>query len=97
MTENGKILSIQNLSTFFDTELGVAKAVQDVSFEIEKGKTLALVGESGCGKSVTALSIMRLIPTPPGRIESGKIFYREHNILEFSEKQMRGIRGNKSR
>jgi oligopeptide/dipeptide ABC transporter ATP-binding protein len=95
MTENGKILSIQNLSTFFDTELGVAKAVQDVSFEIEKGKTLALVGESGCGKSVTALSIMRLIPTPPGRIESGKIFYREHNILEFSEKQMRGIRGNK--
>jgi oligopeptide/dipeptide ABC transporter ATP-binding protein len=95
MTENGTILSVQNLSTFFDTELGVAKAVQDVSFEIEKGKTLALVGESGCGKSVTALSIMRLIPTPPGRIESGKIFYREHNILEFSEKQMRGIRGNK--
>jgi oligopeptide/dipeptide ABC transporter ATP-binding protein len=95
MTENGTILSVQNLSTFFDTELGVAKAVQDVSFEIEKGKTLAIVGESGCGKSVTALSIMRLIPTPPGRIESGKIFYREHNILEFSEKQMRQIRGNK--
>ena len=95
MTENGRILSVQNLSTFFDTELGVAKAVQDVSFEIEKGKTLALVGESGCGKSVTALSIMRLIPTPPGRIESGKIFYREHNILKFSEKQMRQIRGNK--
>jgi oligopeptide/dipeptide ABC transporter ATP-binding protein len=95
MTENGTILSVQNLSTFFDTELGVAKAVQDVSFEIGKGKTLALVGESGCGKSVTALSIMRLIPTPPGRIESGKIFYREHNILEFSEKQMRQIRGNK--
>jgi oligopeptide/dipeptide ABC transporter ATP-binding protein len=95
MTENGTILSVQNLSTFFDTEQGVAKAVQDVSFEIEKGKTLALVGESGCGKSVTALSIMRLIPSPPGRIESGKILYREHNILEFSEKQMRQIRGNK--
>ena len=86
MTENGTILSVQNLSTFFDTEQGTAKAVQYVSFEIKKGKTLALVGESGCGKSVTALSIMRLIPAPPGRIESGKIFFRNHNLLELREK-----------
>jgi oligopeptide/dipeptide ABC transporter ATP-binding protein len=69
--------------------------VQDVSFDIKKGQTVALVGESGCGKSVTALSIMRLIPSPPGKIESGKIFFRNHNILELPEKQMRIIRGNK--
>jgi oligopeptide/dipeptide ABC transporter ATP-binding protein len=95
MTENGTILSVQNLSTFFDTEQGTAKAVQDVSFDIKKGQTLALVGESGCGKSVTALSIMRLIPTPAGRIASGKIFFRNHNILELPEKQMLRIRGHK--
>jgi oligopeptide/dipeptide ABC transporter ATP-binding protein len=95
MTDNGTILSIQNLSTFFDTEQGTAKAVQDVSFDIKKGQTLALVGESGCGKSVTALSIMRLIPSPPGRIASGKIFFKSRDILEFSERQMRRIRGNK--
>jgi peptide/nickel transport system ATP-binding protein/oligopeptide transport system ATP-binding protein len=95
MTDNGTILSVQNLSTFFETEQGTAKAVQDVSFDIKKGQTVALVGESGCGKSVTALSIMRLIPSPPGRIASGKIFFRERNILEFPEKQMRRIRGNK--
>ncbi len=95
MTDNGAILSVQNLSTFFDTEQGTAKAVQDVSFEIKKGKTLALVGESGCGKSVTALSIMRLVPAPPGRIASGKIFFKSRNILEFRERQMQRIRGNK--
>ena len=95
MTDNGTILSVQNLSTFFDTEQGTAKAVQDVSFDIKKGQTVALVGESGCGKSVTALSIMRLIPSPPGKIVSGKIFFRNHNVLELSEKQMQRIRGNK--
>lgn len=95
MTDNETILSVHNLSTFFQLELGTAKAVQDVSFEINKGQTLALVGESGCGKSVTALSIMRLIPSPPGKIASGKIFFRGRNILDFPEKQMRHIRGNK--
>jgi oligopeptide/dipeptide ABC transporter ATP-binding protein len=95
MTDNGTILSVQNLSTFFDTEQGTAKAVQNVSFDIKNGQTLALVGESGCGKSVTALSIMRLIPSPPGRIASGKIFFKSRNILEFPEKQMQRIRGNK--
>ncbi len=95
MTDNGIILSVQNLSTFFDTEQGTAKAVQDVSFDIKKGQTLALVGESGCGKSVTALSIMRLIPSPPGEIAAGKIFFKNHNILELPEKKMRLIRGDK--
>jgi peptide/nickel transport system ATP-binding protein/oligopeptide transport system ATP-binding protein len=96
MTNNNDIiLSVQNLSTFFETELGTAKSVQNVSYDIEKGKTLALVGESGCGKSVSALSIMRLIPSPPGRIVTGKILFKGENILEFSEKQMRKIRGNK--
>ncbi|MBN1787961.1 MAG: ABC transporter ATP-binding protein [Sedimentisphaerales bacterium] len=95
MTDNGTILSVQNLSTFFDTEDGTAKAVQNVSFDIKQGQTLALVGESGCGKSVTALSIMRLIPSPPGRIDSGKIFFKNRCLLELSEKHMRKIRGNK--
>jgi oligopeptide/dipeptide ABC transporter ATP-binding protein len=95
MTDSEKLLSVQNLSTWFETELGTAKSVQNVSFGIEKGKTLAIVGESGCGKSVTSLSIMRLVPTPPGRIVSGKILFDGQNILDFSEKQMRKIRGNK--
>jgi oligopeptide/dipeptide ABC transporter ATP-binding protein len=95
MAENGTLLSLENLSTHFFTEEGVAKAVQDVSFKIPHKKTFALVGESGCGKSVTALSIMRLIPAPPGRIVSGRIIFNGQNLLELSEKQMRDIRGNK--
>lgn len=95
MSQNETLLSIQNLSTSFFTEDGVAKAVQDVSFDIEKGKTFALVGESGCGKSVTALSIMRLVPAPPGKIVSGRIMLRGRGLLELSERQMRRIRGNR--
>ncbi|MCX5633039.1 MAG: ABC transporter ATP-binding protein [Phycisphaerae bacterium] len=95
MAENNTLLSVRNLSTFFDTEQGPAKAVQDVSFDIKPAETFALVGESGCGKSVTALSIMQLIPHPQGRIVSGKILFRNHNILELTERQMRVIRGNK--
>ncbi|MFA5291836.1 MAG: ABC transporter ATP-binding protein [Phycisphaerae bacterium] len=95
MSDNKTLLSISNLSTSFDTENGEAKAVQDVSFDIENGETFALVGESGCGKSVTALSIMKLVQKPAGRIASGKILFRGQNILEFPEKQMRKIRGNK--
>ena len=89
------ILSIKNLSTHFGTEDGVAKAVGDVSFDIKKGKTFALVGESGCGKSVTALSIMRLVPAPAGKIVAGDILFQGQSVLELSEKQMRQIRGNK--
>ena len=95
MTENGTLLSIEELSTHFFIEDGAAKAVQDVSLKIPRKKTFALVGESGCGKSVTALSIMRLIPYPPGRIVGGKILFDGQNLLELNEKEMREIRGNK--
>ncbi|MFH1614129.1 MAG: ABC transporter ATP-binding protein [Planctomycetota bacterium] len=88
------LLSVNNLSVSFFMEQGVAKAVQDVSLSIRKAHTFALVGESGCGKSVTALSIMRLISQPPGRIIGGKIILNGRNLLELSEKQMRSIRGN---
>jgi len=93
--DNNTLLTVKNISTCFFTEEGVAKAVQDVSFSIKKGKTFALVGESGCGKSVTALSIMRLIPDPPGKIVGGEIIFGQKNLLALSEKQMRTIRGNK--
>jgi len=89
-----KLLSIKNLSTYFYTEQGLAKALQDVSFDIPLGKTLAVVGESGCGKSVTALSVMRLIPWPPGKIISGRIEFEGQSLLDKSEEHMRHIRGN---
>ncbi len=95
MTQNGdNLLSIQNLSTHFYTEQGLVKAVQDVSFDIPLGKTLAVVGESGCGKSVTALSVMRLIPWPPGKIVAGSITFDDESLREASESRMRHIRGN---
>lgn len=90
-----KLLEVKNLVTNFYTDDGIASAVDDVSFEIEKGETLGLVGESGCGKSVSALSIMKLIPEPAGKIESGKIIFDDKNLLELSEKEMQGIRGNR--
>ncbi len=92
---NNALLSVENLSTYFYTPGGVAKAVQDVGFTIQSGKTFALVGESGCGKSVTALSIMRLIPNPPGKIVAGKIIFDGKNLLALPEKQLRQIRGNR--
>jgi oligopeptide/dipeptide ABC transporter ATP-binding protein len=95
MSDNKTLLSVRSLSTFFDTENGEAKAVQDVCFDIKNGETFALVGESGCGKSVTALSIMRLVQKPAGKIVSGEILLKSRDILKFSEKQMRRIRGNK--
>jgi len=89
-----KLLEVKNLKTYFYTDDGVAKAVDDVSFSLEKGETLGIVGESGCGKSVTALSIMRLIPEPPGKIAGGEIYFKGKNVLNFSEKEMQGLRGN---
>lgn len=89
------LLRINNLKTHFFTDAGVATAVDGVSFEAAAGKTVALVGESGCGKSVTALSIMRLVPTPPGRIVSGEVVLNGQNLLKLTEKEMRTIRGNK--
>ena len=95
MAQNSDILlSIKKLSTHFFTEQGLVKAVQDVSFDIPLGKTLAVVGESGCGKSVTALSVMRLIPWPPGKIVEGQIVFDGEPLLEASEARMRQIRGN---
>ena len=94
MNANDTLLSIQNLSTHFFTQQGLAKAVQEVSFDIPASQTVALVGESGCGKSVTALSILRLIPDPPGKIVAGKIMFKGRNLPELTESQMRRIRGN---
>jgi peptide/nickel transport system ATP-binding protein/oligopeptide transport system ATP-binding protein len=91
----GELLKIENLKTYFFTEEGVAKAVDGVSLSLQERETLALVGESGCGKSVTALSILRLIPDPPGKIVAGSILFEGINLLELSEKEMRKIRGNK--
>ena len=91
---NNHLLEIQGLKTYFHLETGVAKAVDDVSFYIDSGETLGLVGESGCGKSVTSLSVMRLVPTPPGQIEAGKILFRGNDLLKLSEPQMRSVRGN---
>ncbi len=87
-------LSIRNLRTWFHTDQGIARAVDDVSFDVPTGKTLAVVGESGCGKSVTALSILRLVPTPPGRIEGGEILFGGQDLLELPLGEMRAIRGN---
>ena len=89
------LLEIKNLKTHFDVRGQVARAVDDVSFSIETGKTLGLVGESGCGKSVTAHSIIRLVPIPPGRIAGGQILFENENLLTFSEAHMRKIRGNR--
>ena len=89
-----KILEVRNLSTTFYTEAGVARAVDDVSFNVYKGRTLGIVGESGCGKSVTSLSIMRLIPNPPGKISGGQILYKGRDLVKLPIAEMRAIRGN---
>ena len=93
MTE--AMLSVENLHTQFRTEGGLVQAVDDVSFAIQAGETFALVGESGCGKSVTALSIMGLIPNPPGEITSGSIEFGGVDLLKLSSSEMRSIRGSK--
>ncbi|EOD00414.1 ABC transporter ATP-binding protein [Caldisalinibacter kiritimatiensis] len=88
------LLKVKNLKTYFYTEDGVVPAVDGVNFHINVGETLGVVGESGCGKSVTAMSILKLIPTPPGSIEDGEILFLENNLVNFNEKEMRKIRGN---
>jgi peptide/nickel transport system ATP-binding protein len=90
-----KLLSIRNLKTVFDSDEGPAFAVNGLDLDLEEGETLGLVGESGCGKSVTALSIMRLVPNPPGRIVSGEIFFEGVDLTKLSEDRMRRIRGNR--
>ncbi|HEY3153016.1 MAG TPA: ABC transporter ATP-binding protein [Candidatus Binatia bacterium] len=88
------LLQVKDLQTSFFTPEGEVRAIDGVSFEIGEGKTLGLVGESGCGKSVTSLSIMRLIPSPPGKIVGGEIFYRGRDLLRLNNEAMRRIRGN---
>jgi peptide/nickel transport system ATP-binding protein len=89
------ILEIRNLSTHFHTEYGTVKAVSNVNLSVDEGDTLGIVGESGCGKTVMALSIMRLVPSPPGEIVSGEILYDGSDLLSLSENDMRKIRGQK--
>ncbi|RJQ61162.1 MAG: ABC transporter ATP-binding protein [Desulfobacteraceae bacterium] len=90
-----ELLKIVDLQTHFYTPEGIVKAVDGVSFDIARGKTVGVLGESGCGKSVTALSIMRLIADPPGRIRSGSIFFEGMDLIQLEPSRMRSIRGNK--
>src|SRR5215467_10225834 len=93
MAEN--LLEVNNLKTYFFTRAGVVKAVDDVSISIKPGHTLGIVGESGCGKSVTALSVMRLVANPPGKIVGGEINFNDENILEMSQEELTFLRGSK--
>jgi oligopeptide/dipeptide ABC transporter ATP-binding protein len=93
--QNQEILSVQNLKTYFNTDDGIVKAVDGVSFTLNQGETLGIVGESGCGKSVMNLSVMRLIPSPPGKITGGDIFFHGRSVLAMSEDELRDLRGNK--
>src|SRR5215469_3505773 len=92
---NGQpLLRVRDLVTSFRTDAGMVRAVDHVSFEVPRATTVALVGESGCGKSVTALSILRLVASPPGRIESGKAELEGRDLLALPEREMRSVRGN---
>ncbi len=95
MNNHSHLLQVQELKTYFYTFEGVARAVDDVSFYLDKGETLGVVGESGCGKTVTALSVMRLIPEPPGKIVHGKILFDGVNLPDLTMRQMRAIRGKR--
>ena len=90
-----KILEVKHLKTYFHTDAGLSKEVNDVSFSVEKGKTLGIVGESGCGKSITSLSIMGLVEIPPGKIAGGEIIFEGEDLLKKNEEEMSKIRGKK--
>jgi oligopeptide transport system ATP-binding protein len=90
----GVLLEVKNLQTYFSTREGVVKAVDGISYDVKEGETVGLVGESGCGKSVSALSILRLIPDPPGKIVGGELFFDGRDLLKLKEKEMQRIRGN---
>jgi len=95
-TQSPSVLSVQGLTTSFMTDSGLIRPVDGVSFELERGRTLAIVGESGCGKSVTALSVMRLIPESNGRIEAGSIHFEGRDIMALSRGELRSFRGNRA-
>src|SRR5580765_6542097 len=92
---NGNLLEVKNLRTYFETDDGTVKAVDDISFQLKRGETLGIVGESGSGKSVANLSIIRLIPSPPGRIVSGEVLFDGVDILGLRETEVRKIRGRR--
>ena len=94
MSNAQTVLDVRGLKTYFFTRRGVVKAVDDISFSVRAGETLAIVGESGCGKSITALSLIRLIPSPPGRILGGSVTLDGTDLLKLDEAQMRNLRGN---
>jgi len=93
--EGAVFLSVEGLKTYFYTRRGIVKAVDGIDLRVDTGQTLGIVGESGCGKSVTALSILRLISSPPGKIVDGTIYFRGENLIEKTEEEMRDVRGNK--
>jgi oligopeptide transport system ATP-binding protein len=94
-SQNGTLLSVRDLRTYFDTEDGVVRAVDGITFDLERGETLGIVGESGSGKSVTNLSIIRLIPSPPGRIVSGEVIFHGQDIMSLPTEEVRKIRGKR--
>jgi len=89
------LLQVKDLRTYFYTEEGLVKAVDGVTFDVQEGETLALVGESGCGKSVSALSLLKLLPIPPARIVSGEVFFEGDDLMKLNEEELRRIRGNR--
>jgi peptide/nickel transport system ATP-binding protein len=91
--ETQNILEVRDLVTAFDTDAGQVTAVDGVSFDVKKGKTLGIVGESGCGKSVTALSIIRLLPQPMGKILGGSVFFKDRDLTQLKDKEMYNVRG----
>src|SRR5438552_17322464 len=92
MKTNGNLLEVKDLRTYFETEDGVVKAVDGIGFELKRGETLGIVGESGSGKSVANLSLMRLIPEPPGKIVSGEILFGGRDVLKLSRREVRYVR-----
>ena len=92
---NGNLLEVKNLRTYFETDDGIVKAVDDITFRLKRGETLGIVGESGSGKSVTNLSIIRLIPSPPGKIVSGQVLFNGQDLLSLRDDAIRKIRGRR--
>jgi oligopeptide transport system ATP-binding protein len=89
------VLEVKGLKTQFFTQDGVVKAVNGISYELNEGETLGIVGESGCGKSVSVMSLMKLIPIPPGRIVGGEALFEGRDLMKIGDDEMRSVRGNK--
>jgi oligopeptide/dipeptide ABC transporter ATP-binding protein len=94
LKDKNVILEVENLATQFDTQDGVVNAVNGISYKLHEGETIGIVGESGCGKSVSVLSVMRLLPEPPARIASGSVRFHDKNLMDLSKEEMRSIRGS---